>query len=210
MSYLCQGEEKEVSALRVISTLPICSLIPMLNPEPSAEVKDSAKALEFRPIVVLGLMTRKQNILNCAYMYTLNRPYNRLTETNRFSRGTSPAQENILALEIPCAKDDKVWYASQEEIFEQCAPFLERDGVLKREEVMGLMLVKAAHAYPVYRKGYQKHLRAVMNYIEGLSGVYTLGRGGEFMYMDADRCMRRGVDLADRLMGERDEQVEAS
>lgn len=197
--YSDEKEERSVRGACVISTLPVNRVLTALEPAVPDLIRDSARKLEFRPILVLGLITAKQNVLNCAYQYTLDRPYNRLSEMNRFSPATSPEGENILALEIPSTGKDPVWQMTQEELFEMCLPALEKDGILLREDVRGLLLVKAPNAYPIYRKGYKKHLQVVLSYLRGLPRFETLGRSGEFMYMDADRCMRRAFDLAGRL-----------
>ena len=72
-------------------------------------------------MVALGLVTHKQNILGCSYIYQLDRPYNRISEMNKFSPGTSPPDENLLMLEICCLRDSAGWRASKEELFEHGA-----------------------------------------------------------------------------------------
>ena len=39
-----------------------------------------------------------------------------------------------------------------------------------------------------------------MGEVRRRQGMSTLGRTGEFMYMDSDKCMRRSFDFADRLL----------
>ncbi len=198
--YLKGSERHEAEADHVISTLPISIFAGMIRPSLPPEVLSSAEKLEFRPFLMLGMALRRQNVLSADYIYTLGRPYNRITEFNKFSPALSPAGENILAVEIPCRYGSEIWNACKEDLFEQCLPGLEKDISLKREEVSRLFLVKAAHAYPVYRKGYETHLRRVLKVVEDIPGFSTLGRGGEFHYMDADQCVRRALDLSKRLV----------
>jgi len=199
VSYTQDGKQRSVKGSYLVSTIPLNSFINLLKPSPDKEVLDSANRLEYRSLVVLGMVTEKQNILDCSYMYVLNRPFNRISEMNKFSPFTSPSQENIVAVEIPALKDSKAWTASKEDLFEMCIGSLAEDGFLGPGDVKKLLLIKASHAYPIYKKNYAVHLHRVLEFIKNEKGLDTLGRSGEFMYMDADVCMNRAFDLADSL-----------
>lgn len=200
----------QVRGTHVISTLPLSVFIPMLHPRPSADILQSARSLDYRPLINLGMVIERKNVLPCTYFYTLDRPYNRLTEMNRFSPLTSPEHENIIAAEIPCLRTDPLWNASKEALFEHCIGALEQDQILTRREVKRLILAKASHAYPIYRAGYKRHLDRVMNFIHATPHLHTLGRSGEFYYRDLDQCVRRAVDLAEKLFSRENAKVEAS
>jgi protoporphyrinogen oxidase len=151
-------------------------------------------------MVALGMVTTKQNILGVGYVYMLNKPYNRISEMNEFGPQTSPPGKNILMIEMPVLHDSIAWRASKEELFDICIDSLSEDGFLQPGEVEDLILVKALHAYPVYRKDYAPNLKTVLEYIEQQPELATLGRTGEFMYMDSDVCMRRAFHFAIELV----------
>lgn len=185
----------------VISTIPLPGLVRILSPAAPEAVLTSADRLDYRSLVVLGMRTGKQNILGCGYTYVLNRPYNRMFEMNCFSRCTSPPGENILGVEIPCVEGSAAWGASQEELFDICIGSLAEDGFLFPGDVTGLLLTRASHAYPVYRRDYVGHLERLLRHLRAFPSLRTLGRCGEFKYMDIDRCMRGAFELADELAG---------
>ncbi len=191
-------EETECSL--VVSTIPLHPFAAMLRPAPPREVLSSAERLDHRALLVLGIVNAKQDVLDSDYIYLLNRPYNRVSETNRFSPATSPPGENMLMLEIPCFEGSELWKASKEDLFDRCAPSLAEDGLLEAGADVRLMLHKSPHAYPVYRKDYAPHLNRVLGYLEKRRGVCTLGRNGEFMYMDIDRCIRRAFSCGEVLL----------
>jgi len=195
----CNGEQKEVEGSYVVSTIPLNRFIKMLTPSVPPDVVASALKLDYRALTALGMVTEKQNILNCGYIYVLDRPYNRVTEMNQFSPHTSPSGENIIMVEIPCHRDSPAWTATKEELFNMCIGNLSEDGFLTPGDVKRLLLVRAPNAYPIYRKDYDPNLKTVFDYINDRDGISTLGRTGEFMYMDVDKCMRRAFDCADRL-----------
>jgi protoporphyrinogen oxidase len=200
VTYERNGKSEKINADYVISTIQLPLLVKMLSPQPPAEVLTSAGKLDFRSLVVLGMATEKQKVLGCGYIYLLDRPYNRISEMNEFSTQTSPQGENIIAVEIPCLYNSAAWKASKEELFDMCISSLAEDGFLGPGDVEKLFLVKAPAAYPIYRKDYAKHFERLLNYLKARRSIATLGRCGEFMYMDIDICMRRAFDFADNLL----------
>lgn len=192
------GESESIECTRLISTIPLPMLVKMLRPQPPADVLALAAELRFRSLLVLGIVTGKMNVLDGDYMYVLDRPYNRISEMNRFSPETSPPSENIIAVEMPCAENSPLWNASKEDIFRITAPYLAGDGILSPVDARGLLLVKAPHAYPIYEKGYAPRLKMVLDHVRSRPRLETLGRSGEFLYLDADACMRRAFDLSKR------------
>jgi len=203
--YRSAAETTTLECERLVSTIPLPLFVDMLRPQPPADVRASAAQLEFRGLLVLGMVTERKNVLGASYVYVLDRPYNRVSEMSKFSPGTSPPTDNIIAVEMPCLGDASTWNASKEEIYQMCAGSLAHDGILLPGDVKKLLLVKAPYAYPLYRKGYAPHLEKVLAHVRSHPQLETLGRSGEFLYTDADVCMRRAFDLAARLLGSEDD-----
>ncbi|MFX0133848.1 MAG: FAD-dependent oxidoreductase [Candidatus Hodarchaeota archaeon] len=198
--YEFNGKQKEIEGTHVVSTIPINQFIKMLNPPAPSTILASADKLDYRALTTLGMVTNKQNILNCGYIYVLDRPYNRISEMNEFSPKTSPENENIIMIEIPCLRDSAAWRASKEELFDMCIGSLAKDGILGPGDVKHLMLIRAPYAYPIYRKDYAVNLKNILDYVNEHKGISTLGRTGEFIYMDIDKCMRKAFDFADNFL----------
>lgn len=198
--YEFNGGQKEIEGSHVVSTIPLTQFVKMLNPPVPSEILASADRLDYRALIALGMVTNKQNILNCSYIYVLDRPFNRISEMNEFSSATSPDEENIIMIEIPCLRDSTAWTAPKEELFDMCISSLAKDGILGPGDVKHLLLMRAPYAYPIYRKDYAVNLKRLLNYVNEREGISTLGRTGEFIYMDIDKCMRRAFDFADKFL----------
>lgn len=197
ISYQHDGQRKEMDGDYIISTIPLPLLVKMFKSSVPQEVLVSADKLDYQSLVVLGVLTQKKDILNSGYIYLLNKPYNRISEMNNFSPRTSPPGENIIMIEITCSKDSTAWVATKEELFDICIGSLAEDGFLGIGDVKRLFLIKAPYAYPIYRKDYAVHLKQLMDYLKRYNSLATLGRCGEFMYMDIDKCMKRAFDFVD-------------
>jgi len=197
ISYQRNGQQEEMESDYVISTTSLSLLAKMFSPSFPPEVLKSANKLEYQSLVVLGMLTEKQKILNCDYAYLLNRPYNRIFEMNEFSLNTSLPGENIIAVEMPCLSDSAIWRATKEELFNMCIASMAEDGFIGPGDIKRLFLVKAQNAYPIYRKDYAVHLTRLMDYLKKYKSLATIGRCGEFMYMDIDECIKRAFDFVD-------------
>lgn len=198
--YECGGQTAVAEGSRIVSTIALHHFIRMMGPEVPSEVKLAAERLDYRALVALGMVTTKQNILSAGYIYLLNQPYNRISEMNAFSPQTSPPGKNILMIEMPVLRESIAWKASKEELFDLCIDSLSKDGFLQPGDVEDLILIKEPYAYPVYRKDYASNLKTVLEFINRHPGTSTLGRLGEFMYMDIDKCMRRAFKHAEKIL----------
>ena len=120
---------------------------------------------------------------------------------NGFSPGTSPDGEDLVAIELSCHYGDAVWNSTKEELFDLCMPHLAAEGLLTREEVRELLLVKGRYVYPMYALGYKPHLETVKNHLASLADFCIIGRVGAFEYMDSDQCLSQGFELAEKIAG---------
>ena len=199
VDFLQADNKYHLSANVVVSTIPLTSFVHTLSSFVPPKVIEATQQLEFRSLLLLAIVTEKQAILGSHYIYFLNRSYNRLSEMNEFSILTSPDKDNILVLEIPCYSQSPLWNLTAEELLEHCLDDLTQDGFLERSEVKKLFVERVPNAYPMYKKDYAESLSKVQEFINQQQNIYTLGRSGEYMYMDADRCMQRAFKLADEI-----------
>lgn len=204
VTYVRDGNTETLEGTHVVSTIPLRDLVASLEPAAPPEVLASAQALHYRPLVVLGMVTDRPKVLKASYLYVMNKPYNRISEANWFSTGTSPSGENIVVVEMACLRGSAAWNSSKEHLFDMCIGTLAADGFVSPGDVKRLLLLRAPDAYPVYGLGYSAHLKRVLDHICSRRCVSTLGRTGEFRYMDSDVCIRRAFDLADNLLERRD------
>jgi UDP-galactopyranose mutase len=105
----------------------------------------------------------------------------------------------MLALEMTCHFNDKIWNSSDEELFDKCIDHLESDRFINRNEVKHYMTVRIKEAYPFYRLDYKKNLTTVFEYFESIPNLTLAGRVGAFKYMDIDQCLENTSDLVERL-----------
>jgi len=146
----------------------------------------------------LYIVIHERDVLDCAYLYMMGRPYNRISNTNRFHHKLCPEGENMLALEMTCHSNDKTWNSSDEELFEKCIDYLESDKFISRNEVKQYLTVRIKNAYPFYRLNYKNNLTEIFKYFENIPNLSLAGRIGAFKYMDIDQCLEDTSELVER------------
>ena len=187
----------------LISTIPLNDLAKKIHPIPTNSVLESCKNLKYLCLVLLYIITKKKNVLNCQYCYFIDKPYNRITEMNYFSDKTSPKDENILSMEISCHLNDKMWNLSEKETFDLCMKSVQKDGILKIDEVVDYKVLKVPNVYPIYRKDYNNYLAEVNAFIDKTKNFYSIGRLGQFYYGDIDQMARFGFDTATEIISKK-------
>ncbi len=184
----------------VISTLPLNRVITKIKPLHETKIIQSAKKLEYLSLIMLYLITKKKNVLGCQYCYFLDRPYNRISETNLFSENLSPQDENVLAVEISCHFESETWKSSDEKIFSNCIQGIEKDNFLKKTDIINYKVIRVPSVYPIYKKDYEIHLKETEKYFTKIKNFFSIGRQGQFYYGDIDQMIRFGFDAADKII----------
>lgn len=183
----------------VISTIPINKLITKIKPLNNDRIYTAGKKLEYLSLILLYLITKKKKVINCQYCYYIDKPYNRISEMDSFSETTSPKDENILTVEISCLNNSKIWNLSKEEIFSLCIETIEKDNILKKNDIIDYKVIKIPSVYPIYRKDYEIHLNLVEKHFAEIKNFYSIGRQGQFYYGDIDQMIRIGFDTVNKI-----------
>ena len=193
-------KDKIFSGDIVISTIPLNRVVSKIKPLHETSIIQSAKKLEYLSLIMLYLITKKKNVLGCQYCYFLDRPYNRISETNLFSENLSPQDENVLAVEISCHFESETWKSSDEKIFSNCIQRIEKDNFLKKTDIINYKVIRVPSVYPIYKKDYEIHLKETEKYFTKIKNFFSIGRQGQFYYGDIDQMIRFGFDAADKII----------
>ncbi len=199
-SFDVKTKDETFSGDFVVSTIPINHVASKIYPMLEENIIKSTKKLENLSLILIYLITKKQNILGCLNCYFVDKPYNRISEMNFFSESLSPQDENILAVEISCHHESKMWKNSNEKIFSMCIQGLEKDNFLKKTEVINYKVIKVPNVYPIYRKDYDVHLKETQECFKKIKNFYSIGRQGQFYYGDIDQMIRIGFDTANEII----------
>lgn len=195
------GQSHIIACDRVISTLPLPSLIRCLDPRPGDRVVAAAAALSFRALLYVFLMVDGPPLTREHWLYfpESHVPFNRVTEPRNFSVGHAPVGKTSLCAEVTCDVDDAVWRLSPEALIKQTIEHLARVGLLDPARVEGAFTQRTRWGYPLYAVGYERHLKRLVEHIVGIEDLVSCGRQGGFDYSNMARAMASGLDTARKL-----------
>jgi len=197
------GTEMRLDPQTVVSTIPITSLILMLDPPAPDVVRSHAEALEYRDMVILFLVVDKPQVSPDHWIYFSSRDisFGRVHEPKNWSRDMAPPDRTGLVIEFFCFRDDDIWNADSDSLRAMAVRDLVRTGLIRASEAAEAMRIFLPHAYPIYVDGYTEHLKAVKEYLSRFQNLYSIGRNGMFRYTSADYYIEMGMKTAENILG---------
>lgn len=174
---------KKIKPDYFISTAYLDTVLDLVNDKNiSKDLINSSKKLIYQGINILYFVINKPKVLKDCWMFFPEKKFlfHRLSEQKAFSKQLGPSDKTVLMVEttIDASKNN----------IQKIILQLEKIGILKKEDI-GYHFVKSTErTYPIYKKGFQKNLNPVINYLENIQGFYTIGRPGLFNYNNMDQC----------------------
>ena len=197
--WVVSNGKETVLADRVISTLPLQILLPMLHVP--ARIQEACDALRYNSIACVSVGF-KGTVPDISWMYVPEDTwgaFNRLSFPSNFSSKVAPEGCSAVLAEITCNEGDDVSKMSDEELISHTVDGLVRMGILPaRDSVVHTAVDHFKFAYVVYDLDYQKNIKIVREYLEGTAGVDLVGRFSEFEYINMDGCIRSAMNFVEK------------
>jgi protoporphyrinogen oxidase len=181
---------------RVISTLPLPRLVTMLGDAAGAPAVTAASRLRFRHVRLLFLRLSRPRLSDKASIYIPDPAFcvSRISEPRNRSASMAPKGETAVVVEAPFFAGDAVGRLSAVEFAGRIVGELAALRLLDPRDVLESREHLLANAYPVYENGYGPNVQAVLESIEGIENLDTLGRAGRFVYSHLHDQLRFGRD----------------
>lgn len=183
----------------LVSTIPLDVLVPLLTPPAPEEIRDLARAVRYRAILLVNLCVAKPQVIGPFWIYYTSRAFNRISEYRHFSADLVPPGKTGICLEIACNVGDETWGASDADVVRRCLPDLERLGLLRADQVESFQVIREANAYPLYDVGYKQRINRLVAWLEGEARIMTAGRQGRFLYCNQDAAIKSGREAGEAL-----------
>lgn len=200
--YIQDNQEKEISGDFIISTIPLPEFILSIEPKVQDRYIHIAQSMKFRGIKFLHLMLNIEYVTDNTWIYVPEEKYAffRIQDRRNWSPTTVPEGKNALTLEIACNKDDSVWNAPDDEIFERCLKDLRDMGLLERNTIIDYFTEKTAYAYPVYSLDYNKKIEPIYEFLSTIRDFIPIGRQGLYRYNNMDHSCKMGLLAAQHIL----------
>lgn len=193
----------EYAARSIISTLPIPDLLGLLCPRPDVATEETIRSLRYRALRLLNIMLDCERIFAAQWTYFQGGEFSfsRINEYKNLSPDFCPPGKTSLSIEFNCDVGDRLWAMPDGELFDLAVGELDqpvggrRDiGGVIRARQMGYFSVRFAHAYPLMETGTPAHLERARALLARFPRLRSIGRQGQFRYMNGDECFRAAAE----------------
>ncbi|MEY4634567.1 MAG: hypothetical protein RJA55_365 [Acidobacteriota bacterium] len=200
--YREDGQDKTIDCDILLSTLPLPALVSMMEPALPAPVVSHAAKLRYRSLKLIYIVLKRARMTDYHWVYLLDEQFrvNRLSEQKNVSPEMVPPDSTVLCIELSLWKDEPLWQASDQEIYELALRDLMKMGYhVTPEEVLEYHITDIPTAYPVYELNFEEHLIPVLDGVHDVPNLLTLGRHGLFLNNSMDDNVLLGMQIADHI-----------
>lgn len=186
----------------VLSTLPLPALVGLMSPAMPAAIQMHAKRLRYRSLKLIYIVLKRPQLTDYHWVYLLDEHYrvNRMSEQKNVSPHMVPPDRTVLCIELSLWKDDPLFEAEDEEIYQIAFGDLLKMGYgLTEADVDSYYVTQIVTAYPVYELNFEDHLFPVLDAVHGITNLMTLGRHGLFLNNSMDDNVGLGFQVADHI-----------
>jgi protoporphyrinogen oxidase len=106
----------------------------------------------------------------------------RISEPKNRSEALAPPHETSLVAEVPCSDGDSLFLLSEESLKDRVVAEITRTGLIRSTDVADWRHHFLPYAYPTYSLNYRQALSEVLEGLQAISNLTTLGRNGRFFY----------------------------
>jgi len=201
LTNLKYGNNKKDETDLVISTLPITTLVRILNPLPPDQILDLVNKLNFRDLRLCIFYLNIPSFSKNASMYypDKNFPFTRIYEPKNRSIQLAPKEKTCIVVEVPCSKGDLISELENRELFKLISTSLIQNKLINETDILNHTIIRMSKAYPIINVDLEKNLKPVFKYLKNFKNLYLAGRNAEFKYTHTHNIFRNANRLVERI-----------
>lgn len=168
----------------VWSTLPITTLVRLMEPAAPAAVLEAAARIRYRGLILVYLVLEEDQFteFDAHYFPELAVPIARLSEPKNYSASTLPRGVTVLCAELPSDPGDAWWPLGDDELGVRLRGWLRDVGLPVAAKVRCTVTRRLSYAYPVYDRSFEPNFKTMDEWVAGVGGLLTFGRQGLFAH----------------------------
>jgi protoporphyrinogen oxidase len=199
--YKAGGIEKRIMTDIIWSTLPLTTLVSLMDPPVAREVIQAASRIRYRGMILIYLVLEQDQFTeyDAHYFPELAVPISRLSEPKNYSASTEPRGVTVLCAELPCDPHEELWALSDDELGAKLCGWLAGVGLPVTAKVRRTETRRLGFAYPVYDRDFEGQLKILDRWAEGLQGLLTFGRQGLFAHDNTHHALAMAEGAVDSL-----------
>jgi len=183
---------------KIISTIPIHELLPIINPKPPSEIMEALSKLKYNSIHITCLKV-KGDWLGDNFAITIADPdiiFHRLSRLNFL--GEHYAQRGYTNIMVETTfrkglKEDLDHTTLEDKIIKD----LKSLDIVNVEKIENIFTNTFKYAYVIYDQNHRKNTDLVLDYLKSVN-ITPLGRFGTFEYINSDKAIELAKELAEK------------
>jgi protoporphyrinogen oxidase len=198
------GGSTRYAATDVVSSMPISTLLKIMDPPVPPEVQAAAAGLKYRDFLTIALIIPEADGFPDNWIY-VHDPAVRLGRIQNFGSWSPYLVKDgktCLGLEYFVTEGDDLWTARDEDLVELGKRELESLGLLRPERVETGYVVRMPKAYPMYDDKYAAQVLVLREWLAAHApNVHPVGRNGMHKYNNQDHSMLTAMLSVDNILG---------
>ena len=181
----------------IVNTLPINSIIHMLDPLPSKDLIEIADDLKFRNLKICLMELDFPKLSNNASIYFPDDhiPITRIYEPKNRSPQMAPRDKTSLAIEVPYSQGDEISVLTDDEVIDKVKRTLTKEKLFKDSDVLDNRLIDIKNAYPILIVDNERNIVELVSFLQSFNNQKLIGRNVEFDYLHTHKIMERAKHL---------------
>jgi protoporphyrinogen oxidase len=185
----------------VWSTIPIPSLLRLLQPPAPPSLIEASQKIQYRAMILIYLILKQNQFseYDAHYFPDSDIPITRISEPKNYNNAHEPRNMTVLCAELPCFTNDPEWTMTDKELGEIVSDSLKRASIPLKTHPKIVVSRRLSHAYPVYHKDYQLYFEHIDHWLNQIENLLSFGRQGLFAHDNTHHALYMAYAAADCL-----------
>jgi protoporphyrinogen oxidase len=155
--------------------------------------------MQFRGMILIYLVLQQGRFseFDAHYFPEENIPISRLSEPKNYSATSEPHNRTVLCAELPCDPHSDTWAKTDAELGELVSQSLSDAGIPLGGQPLQVITRRLAHAYPIYKRGFEDDFALLDDWIQQFKNLVTFGRQGLFAHDNAHHALHMAYCAVD-------------
>lgn len=191
--------KQERSYDSLISTIPTGCLLAALENVPD-DVRRASDSLVCNSMIVVMLGVNAKNHLGTFGVYFPQKRslFHRICFYDFLGQSYAPSGTSSILAEITTRQGLEAWSMSDAQLADRVIADLEREGFIRRSDVIATEVRRIPFAYVVQDIDYKRNVAIIRNFCNS-SDIELCGRFAEFRYLNSDGVIRSAWDKSEKL-----------
>jgi len=198
------GGDTRYAATDVVSSMPISTLLKIMDPPVPAEVQAAADGLKYRDFLTVALIIPAADGFpdNWIYVHDPAVKLGRIQNFGSWSPYLVKDGKTCLGLEYFVFEGDDLWTMADADLVELGKRELAALGLVRPERVEAGYVVRMPKAYPMYDDAYTEQVMVLRDWLAANTpNVYPVGRNGMHKYNNQDHSMLTAMLSVENILG---------